>query len=111
MAPRALRETFEAPGDHADEMETSLLLYLAPQLVELAEAGRGERVPFAIDGLVQPGVWTPRPWSKCHPDAGSGDPSRATAAKGARYFTAVVEALATLLVGLSNAKKGQLPYV
>jgi creatinine amidohydrolase len=92
-------------------METSLLLHLAPHLVELAAAGRGERVPFAVAGLNQPGVWTPRPWSKCHPDTGSGDPARATAEKGARYFAAVVEALAALLVGLSSAKKGQLPYL
>jgi creatinine amidohydrolase len=88
-----------------------LLLYLCPDLVELAEAGTGQRVPFAIDGLQQPGVWTPRPWAKCHPDTGSGNPSLATAEKGARYFHAVTDAIAKLLVNLANAEKGQLPYV
>jgi creatinine amidohydrolase len=111
MLPDVKRQVFEEPGDHADEMETSLLLYLCPELVELAEAGSGKRVPFAIDELRQPGVWTPRPWSKCHPDTGSGDPARATAEKGARYFHAVTAALAELLVNLANAQKGQLPYV
>ena len=111
MAPEVKRAVFDAPGDHADELETSLLLHLCPELVELSQAGPGERVPFAIKGLVQPGVWTPRPWSKSHPDTGSGDPSRATAEKGARYFEAVSGALADLLVALANAKKGQLPYV
>jgi creatinine amidohydrolase len=111
MLPDVKREVFEEPGGHADEMETSLLLYLCPDLVELAEAGTGQRVPFAIEGLRQPGVWTPRPWSKCHPDMGSGNPSRATADKGARYFRAVTNAVADLLVNLANAEKGQLPYV
>jgi len=111
MVPDVKQAVFEAPGDHADEMETSLLLYLCPDLVELDEAGAGARVPFAIQALAQPGVWTPRPWSKCHPDTGSGDPSRATAEKGKRYFEAVASALADLLVDLASAEKGQLPYV
>ena len=111
MAPETKRAAFEAPGDHADEMETSLLLHLRPELVELAEAGPGTRVPFAIEGMKQPGVWSPRPWSKSHPDTGSGDPSRATAAKGKQYFDAVTEGLAVLLVDLSKARKGELPYV
>jgi creatinine amidohydrolase len=111
MAPDVKKSSFENPGDHADEMETSLLLYLRPELVELSQAGPGKRQPFAIAGLVQPGVWTPRPWSKCHADTGSGDPSRATAEKGKKYFEAVAAALADLFVDLDRAKKGQLPYV
>jgi creatinine amidohydrolase len=111
MAPDAKRKIFELPGDHADEMETSLLLHLRPDVVELPQAGPGDRTPFEIKSLKQPGVWTPRPWSKTHPDTGSGDPSRATAEKGERYFKAVTDALADLLVELAQAKKGQLPYV
>lgn len=111
MAPDVKRATFELPGDHADEMETSLLLHLRPELVELDNAGSGNHVPFEIAGLKQPGVWSPRPWSKSHPDTGSGDPSRATASKGKQYFDAVTEALATLLIDLSKANKGELPYV
>jgi creatinine amidohydrolase len=111
MAPDVKRETFEAPGDHADEMETSLLLHLRPELVELREAGPGSRTPFAIAALKQPGVWSPRPWSRSHADTGSGDPSRATAAKGKQFFDAVAESLAMLLVDVSNAQKGDLPYL
>jgi creatinine amidohydrolase len=92
-------------------METSLLLHLCPELVELKHAGRGERTAFEIEGLSQVGVWTPRPWSKTHPDTGSGDPSQATAEKGRRYFEALCEALANLLINLSQAQRGQLPYV
>jgi creatinine amidohydrolase len=111
MVPDVKRDVFERPGDHADELETSLLLHLCPDLVELPHAGAGGRTPFEIEGLKQAGVWTPRPWSKSHPDTGSGDPSQATAEKGRRYFEAVTSALAELLVDLTKAHKGQLPYV
>ena len=99
------------PGDHADEMETSLMLHLAPELVQLEQAGEGRRVPFEIEGLSQPGVWTPRPWSKSHPDSGSGDPKFGTAEKGKAHFERITEAVAQVIVNLSNAQKGQLPYV
>ena len=79
--------------------------------VDLSVAGPGRRVPFAIEGLNQPGVWTPRPWSASHPDTGSGDPSHATADKGREFFDDVTRAVADVLVGLSAATKGQLPYV
>ena len=98
-------------GDHADEMETSFMLHIRPDLVDLASAGKGDRVGFQIEGMNQSGVWTPRPWSKVHPDTGSGDPSYATAEKGKAFFDAVTNGLADLIVGLSKAKKGQLPYV
>jgi creatinine amidohydrolase len=111
MAPDVKRATFELPGDHADEMETSLLLHLCPDLVELHQAGSGERVPFAIKSSSQPGVWTPRPWSKSHPDTGSGDPSRATGEKGKKYFEAVAAALADLFYDLASAEKGDSPYL
>jgi creatinine amidohydrolase len=111
MLPELKGQLFEQPGDHADEFETSLLLHLRPEVVELEHAGPGNRIPFEIKSLKQPGVWTPRPWSKSHPDTGSGDPSRATAEKGEKYFAAVTAAVADLLVELASAKKGQMPYV
>jgi creatinine amidohydrolase len=100
-----------AQGDHADEMETSLMLHVAPELVDMSNAGSGERVPFAIPGLNQPGVWTPRPWAQSHPDTGSGDPTFATAGKGKAHFDAVCAAVAEVIVGLSGAQRGQLPYL
>lgn len=111
LRPELLKEIFARPGDHADEMETSLLLHLRPQWVDLAQAGPGTRVPFVIEGLTQSGVWTPRPWSATHPDTGAGDPSQATADKGKRYFEAITAEIARVLVALSRAQKGQLPYV
>lgn len=111
MIPDVHADIFDNPGDHADEMETSLLLHLAPNLVRLAEAGIGERRPFALRSLEQPGVWTPRPWSATQPDTGSGNPARATAEKGRRYFDAVCDAITAVIVELGKAKKGELPYL
>jgi creatinine amidohydrolase len=111
VAPDVLKQTFHEPGDHAGEMETSVLLHVRPDWVVMEQAGDGRTVPFEISGLQQPGVWTPRPWSTSHPDTGCGDPSKATAEKGRRYFEAVASAVADVLVGMSSARKGQSPYV
>jgi len=111
VRPDALAEIFEEPGDHAGEMETSLILYLRPQWVAMDQAGEGKRAPFAIEGLTQSGIWTPRPWSAVHPDTGSGNPARASAQKGQKYFEAVSDSIAGVLVALSAAREGQLPYL
>jgi creatinine amidohydrolase len=106
-----LPKFFEQPGDHADEMETSLLLHLCPDLVVMSQSGDGRRIPFTLSSLNQPGVWTPRPWSASHPDTGAGDPRRAAADKGARYFDAVTRAIAQVFFELATASEGQLPYL
>ncbi len=106
-----LTRIFTEPGDHAGEMETSLLLHLRPELVVMSQAGPGAANSWAIKTLTQAGVWTPRPWSAVHPDTGSGNPEAATAAKGAEYFQSVTRAIAEVLVELSAATKGDVPYV
>ncbi len=111
LVPEAAKATFDDPGDHAGELETSFLLHVRPEWVRMEQAGEGKTVPFKVDALKQPGVWTPRPWSATHPDTGCGDPSKATAEKGRKYFEAVTGALAQVLVGLSNAKRGESPYL
>lgn len=111
VAPEANQETFSDPGDHAGDLETSLVLHLQPHLVEIGEAGDGRRVPFAISAISQPGMWTPRPWSQSHPDTGCGDPRTATAEKGKVFFQAVCDAVSRMLVSFSQATKGDSPYL
>ena len=111
LCPEVLRATFHDPGDHAGELETSLVLHLHGELVEMEQAGDGRTVPFAIEAISQPGVWTPRPWSQTHPDTGCGDPRQATREKGKAFFDAASDAVATMLVAFSQASKGQTPYV
>jgi creatinine amidohydrolase len=111
VAMEAQRAIFDTPGDHAGELETSLLLHLHPDWVVMSQAGEGRSIPFEIEALRTPGVWTPRPWGKTQPDTGAGDPAKSTADKGKRYFEAVTETIAGVIVGMSGAKKGQTPYL
>ncbi len=111
MRPYKNDERAKIEGDHANELETSLMMHLRPDWVDKDVAGPGKRVPFEVEGLNQPGVWTPRPWTASHPDTGSGDVTYAAAAKGKDFFEACSAALADVIVGVSKAKKGQLPYV
>lgn len=111
VAPEASQAAFNDPGDHAGELETSLVLHLKGELVEMHRAGDGRRVPFSIEKVAQPGIWTPRPWSQSHPDTGCGDPRQATREKGEAFFQAVSIAVADMLVNVSAATKGQSPYL
>lgn len=111
VAPTAPAEIFAEPGDHAGELETSLLLHICPDWVRMEQAGGGATVPFALAALKAPGVWTPRPWSATHPDTGCGDPAQAAAEKGKRYMEIVSGEIARVLVALANAEKGQSPYL
>lgn len=95
---------FENGGGHADEMETSLMMFLAPELVlPLSEAGKGKAKKFRISALNEKWAWSERKWSKVTSDTGIGDPSKATREKGEKYFYAVVNKLTDLMVQLSGA--------
>jgi creatinine amidohydrolase len=98
------RPFFDEPGDHAGEMETSLLLHLTPHLVRpLSEAGSGVARQPKIAGLRERWAWAPRPWRQVTDDTGVGNPAAATADKGARYLAAVAERLAGFLEELAVA--------
>lgn len=95
---------FEHNGDHADEMETSLLLHLAPNLVlPLSEAGTGYAKKIKIKGMQEGWAWTERKWSKVTSDTGIGNPTKATKEKGEKYFNDVVNKVAQLIIDIANA--------
>ena len=95
---------FTTPGDHAGELETSMLLHLAPDLVlPLSEAGEGRARRFRVRGLQEGWAWAPRRWTKVTDDTGVGDPRDATAPKGERFFSAVTQQIAGFLAELSDA--------
>lgn len=102
-------EYFDEPGDHAGEMETSLLLHLAPDLVRpLEEAGPGRERRFGITGLREGWAWAPRQWTRVTDDTGVGDPGKATAERGARFFRDVTERIGGFLVELAAADPDDL---
>ena len=102
LCPDVFSAVFPNPGDHAGQLETSLLLHLRPEWMEMHRAGSGQAAARLSEGIRQAHAWTPRPWSKVQPDTGSGDPAGSSAALGARAFEAAAASLATLLTTFSG---------
>ena len=74
-------------GDHADEMETSVMMYLHPELLlPLDMAGDGANKKFTPKGFQEGWAWTQRPWTKITKDTGVGDPSKSTPDKGKAFI-------------------------
>jgi creatinine amidohydrolase len=97
LAPTEKQVAQQEGGTHADELETSMMLYIAPDTVDMPRAvkdyhtGSGPltRNP---DG---PGVYSPTgTW---------GDPTLATSAKGERLVNALVDALVADVAALRAA--------
>lgn len=100
-----VKQFFEDLGDHAGEAETSAMLHLVPDLVRpLETAGTGKARKPRVRGLREGWAWAPRRWMQVTADTGIGDPSRATAAKGAAYVEAAVERIADFFVELAAMK-------
>lgn len=95
---------FREPGDHAGEMETSLVLHLKPDLVlPLSEAGPGAARQFSVKGLRDGLAWAPRNWTQVTLDTGVGDPSGATGPKGQAFLEVLTDRLSEFLVDLAGA--------
>lgn len=100
---------FAEPGDHAGELETSLMLHVQPDLVRpLSDAGDGRARKFRITGLREGWAWAPRAWTKVTDDTGTGNPAAATAEKGSRYLEAVSERIGKFLVELARANPNDM---
>lgn len=100
---------FENPGDHAGEMETSMLLYLRPKLVLPQEKwGEGKERKNTIKAFEEGWTWTERPWSQITEDTGVGDPKGATAQKGKFFFTTVCQKMAQLFIDIAKTNRKNL---
>ena len=100
---------FEHGGDHAGELETSVMMHLEPDLVRpLSQAGSGEARRFRIAGLREGWAWAPRQWTSVTDDTGVGDPRASTADKGARYVGEVTRKIGEFLVELAHVDLDEL---
>jgi creatinine amidohydrolase len=96
---------FENKDDHAGEMETSLMLYLRPDLVwPLTEAGDGSAKKFRFTAIREGWAWAERKWTQVTTSTGVGDPRKATREKGEKYFKAVTEKVAKFFVEVAKTK-------
>jgi creatinine amidohydrolase len=100
---------FVEPGDHAGEVETSVMMHIAPHLVlPLSDAGDGRERKARIAGLREGWAWAPRRWTAISDDTGVGNPAASTAAKGELFFRAVTERIAGFLVELAATEPAEL---
>ena len=100
---------FDVPGDHAGELETSLMQLLTPDLVRpLSDAGPGTENPYVVRGFREGWAWTQRRWDHATEDTGVGDPAAATPEKGRQFFDAVCNKIGGFLGELAAADPDQL---
>jgi creatinine amidohydrolase len=102
---------FEQPGEHADEIETSMGLAFFPHLLKPELADAGSVKPTRFEAINRGWVSITRPWHLATTNTGVGDPKAATVGKGRRLMEIVIERVGKFLVELAAAKKDErFPY-
>jgi creatinine amidohydrolase len=111
MAADLYAGIFEKPGEHADEVETSLGLAFFPDLVRPELADDGAAKPSRFTAINRGWVSITRPWHLVSANTGLGDPRAATAEKGRRLMDALTERLAGFLTELAASPlDSNFPY-
>jgi creatinine amidohydrolase len=99
----------QSHGSHADELETSIMLALAPHLVDMARAEASPALTHETPGPLTPSDRTSPNYSR----SGSfGDPTLATRAKGDILLAAMVDDMvqqATVFLGAKSGAAGDIP--
>jgi creatinine amidohydrolase len=102
-------EFFENKDDHAGEMETSVMMHLAPGLVlPLSEAGDGAARKFRFKAMQEGWAWAERRWTQVTKDTGVGDPRKATAEKGKHYLEAVTKKVSEFFLDVAKSDRKNL---
>lgn len=100
---------FDEAGDHAGELETSVMMHLYPELcLPLEEAGDGKSNNFTINALREGWVKTQRNWISVTQDTGVGNPRKSTSEKGRAYFEATTNAIAEFFEDLDQTDLSNL---
>jgi creatinine amidohydrolase len=111
VAADTYRMIFERPGEHADEVETSLGLAFFPDLVRPELADDGAARPTRLDAINRGWISITRPWHLVSKNTGLGDPRSASAEKGQRLMEVLVERLGTFLIDLAATPMNEsFPY-
>lgn len=93
-------EYFEHQGDHADEMETSVMMELFPDWIDMDKAGDGQDKKSRITGIREGWAWSERRWSQVTEDTGIGHPHASDAIKGSKFLNDTTSQVAKLIVEL-----------
>jgi creatinine amidohydrolase len=102
---------FDRPGEHADEVETSMGLAFFPDLLKPELADDGAAKPTKFEAINRGWVSITRPWHLLSKNTGVGDPRSATAEKGRKLMDILTERIGRFLVELANAPMDEtFPY-
>lgn len=94
---------FDRPGEHADEVETSLGLAFFPDLLRPELADDGAAKPSRFEAINRGWINITRPWHLVSANTGLGDPKAASADKGRRLMDVLTERLGDFLIELAAA--------
>jgi creatinine amidohydrolase len=112
MAKDVYGEIFEKPGEHADEVETSLGLAFFPHLMHCELADEGAARPTRFEAINRGWVSITRPWHLATTNTGLGDPRPATADKGRKLMEVLEKRLGDFLIELAQAEENEaFPFV
>ena len=96
-------EVFDNPGEHAGELETSVMMHFHPEWVlSLDEAGVGDIKPFVISALNNKKLWLPRNWKQVSEDTGIGNPKKSSAVKGKIFAEKVTDTLSEFICDFAH---------
>ena len=102
MTPDATKEIFDQPGEHADEVETSLGLAFFPELMRMELADDGAARPSKFEAINRGWISITRPWHLVSKNTGLGNPFAGSKEKGERLMTVIVERLGEFLAQLAK---------
>lgn len=111
MAADLYPTIFKEPGEHADEVETSLGLACFPELLRPEQADAGAARPTRFEAVNRGWVSITRPWHLVTTNTGLGNPAAASADKGRRLMDVLVDRLGSFLLDLARADVDEhFPY-
>ena len=111
MAQDVYPGIFKEPGEHADEVETSLGLAYFPELLKPELADKGVIKSTRFEAINRGWITITRPWHLATTNTGMGDPAAATADKGRKLMDVLVDRLSGFLVELAKAEMDErFPY-
>jgi creatinine amidohydrolase len=97
---------FEDLGEHAGEVETSLMMYLKPEwILPLSEAGDGASKKYKFKAMREGWGWAERRWTSVTKDTGIGNPAKASREKGEQFFRLLTEKIGEFLFDASTSNQ------
>lgn len=103
MAADVYPRVFSKPGEHADEVETSLGLAYFSDFMKMEQADPGAGIPSRFEAINKGWISITRPWHLATTNTGMGDPKAATAEKGRALMEIVTQRLAAFLLELARS--------